>query len=111
MMPEEQVPSRAQIEWSLAGIIRRIATGAVQPRVGLSELVTTYHGSPDLDDGGFVGQEYGIAQLIGYFYGYDDLEERPAEVSFEGHSGARAIAALDVEIVRLARAWLAERGA
>jgi hypothetical protein len=32
-------------------------------------------------------------------------------VSFEGKTGAQAILALDAEVVRLAEAWLAERGA
>ena len=59
----------------------------------------------------YVGEEYGVAQLIGYFYGYDDLEERPAEVSFDGRYGAEAIASLDAEVIRLAKAWLTSRGA
>jgi hypothetical protein len=110
-MTDEEVPSRAQIEWSLAGILRRIANGTIQPRAGLRELLATYRGAPESSDAKFVGEEYGIALLIGYFSGYDDLEERPAEVSFDGLYGARAFGALDAEVVRLAGAWLAERGA
>jgi hypothetical protein len=53
----------------------------------------------------------GIAALIGLYYGYDDLEERPHEVSFEGKYGPQAFPALDAEVARLARAWLDERGA
>jgi hypothetical protein len=111
MMQNRQTLFRAEIERALAGAIRRIATGEVEPRRGLGEVVTTYYRSPEPAAARYVGEEYGIAQLIGYYYGYDDLEERPAEVSFEGRSGASAVAALDAEVVRLAQAWIAARGA
>ena len=59
----------------------------------------------------YVGDSHGIQQLIGYFWGYDDLEERPREVSFDGRYGADAFQALDQEVVRLAHQWLGEHGA
>ena len=105
------VRSKDQVEWELAGILRRIASGSVRPRVGLAELVAAHRRLPEPDTARFVGEEYGIAELIGYYWGYDDLEERPAEVSFAGQFGTRALAALDVEVVRLAQQWLDERGA
>ncbi len=110
-MSHEQVPSKAQVEWTLGGILRRIATGALHPRAGLGELIAAYHAAPWSDAKRFVGEEYGIALLVSYFYSYDDLEERPAEVSFEGQYGLRAKELLDAEVVRLATVWLQERGA
>lgn len=53
-----------------------------------------------------VGDSHGIEHLMGAYYGYDDLDERPDEVSFEGRYGADAIAALDDDIRRLAAEWL-----
>ena len=109
-MSQDYAPSRAQIEWTIAGILRRIVSGATLPRSGLRELVAVHHSAPEAQNTRFVGDEFGIAQLIGYCYGYDDLEERPAEVSFEGRFGAQARMALNDEVVRLASVWLAARG-
>jgi hypothetical protein len=103
--------SKEQVERELAGILRKIANGWVGPRVGLGELVAAHRGLPEPEGARFVGEEYGIAELIGCYWGYDDLEERPTEVSVAGHFGASAIAALDTEVVRLAQAWIDERGA
>ena len=83
-MHSQQSPSQAQVEWSLRGILRRIAAGTVKPRPGLGELVAVYHSAPQSETNRYVGEEYGIEQLYGFFYSYDDLEERPSEVSFEG---------------------------
>ena len=105
------MPSKEQVEWAMGGALRRIVSGAAWPRAGLRELVAIYHASPTDDNARFVGEEYGIAQLIGYFYDYDDLEEHPTVVSFHGQYGARAMVALDAEVVRLAKAWLDARGA
>lgn len=105
------VRSRDQIEWELAGILRRIATGSVRPRVGLAELVAAHRVLPEPDTARFVGEAYGIAELIGCYWGYDDLEERPAAVSVDGQFWHKAITALDAEVIRLAQLWLNERGA
>jgi hypothetical protein len=109
--PGDPGPSRAQVEWVLSSVLRRIAKGAVSPRAGLRELVDAYHAAPQADSTRFVGDEYGIAQLVGYFYGYDDIEERPSEVTFDDRSGREAVTALDAEVVRLAREWLNARRA
>jgi hypothetical protein len=103
------VRSKEQVEWEFTGILRRVATGLVAPRVGLRQLVSTHIGLPEPEGARYVGEEYGIAELIGCYWGYDDLEERPSEVSVAGQYGAKAFAALDAEVVRLARLWLAER--
>jgi hypothetical protein len=95
---------------TLANILRRITVGELTPRSGLGELISANHAAPD-SDRRYVGEEYGIAQLIGYFYAYDDLEERPSEVSFDGIFGAEAFSALDTEVIRLANDWLRARGA
>jgi len=108
-MPDSNAPSKEQVEWAMSGALRRIVSGAARPRAGLRDLVAIYHSAPTADDAQFVGEEYEIAQLIGYFYDYDDLEEHPTEVSFKGQYGARGMAALDTEVVRLAKAWLDAR--
>lgn len=99
------------VEREFTGILQRIATGIVAPRPGLAELVALHLRQPEPEGMRYVGEEYGIARFIGSFYDYDDLEERPTEVSFAGLHGRQAMAALDAEVIRLAQAWLVERGA
>jgi len=92
--------------------IGRIAAGDVAPRDGLRVVLDLYNRA-DLYNKSreYVGDSHGIQQLIGYFWGYDDLDERPREVSFDGRYGADAFQALDQEVVRLAHQWLGEHGA
>jgi hypothetical protein len=92
---------------AIAAALTRLTTGVVSPRQGLREMVAAYlAGSHSKIGQKYVGSRYGIDQLYGYAFGYDDLEERPSEVSFEGLFGAEAVRALDAEVMRLATAWL-----
>lgn len=54
----------------------------------------------------FVGDSRGLSQLIGAYWGYDDLRGRPDEVSFNGKYGVEAIACLDESVREEARGWL-----
>ncbi len=56
----------------------------------------------------YIGDSHGIEHLIGYFYGYDDLMDRPQDVSCNGKYGDAAIAELKNEIVDAAKSWLDE---
>jgi hypothetical protein len=81
-----EMPSREDAVWILLRHhIGRIASRDVSPREGLRFVVDVYY-LTDLYDKSreYVGDSHGIQQLIGYFWGYDDLEERPREVSFDG---------------------------
>jgi len=92
--------------------IGRIGSGDLAPRAGLSFIHDLYM-CADLDERSreYAGDSHGIQRLLSYSWGYDDLEERPTEVSFDGRYGAHAIRALDEEVVRLAREWVADHGA
>ena len=56
----------------------------------------------------FAGDSHGIQHLIGIFYGFDDLEDRPHEVTCNGNYGAAAVKELENELVKAAIAWLNE---
>jgi len=110
---QTEMPSPEDAVWILLRhYIERIGSGDLTPRAGLS-LIHDLYIRADLDERSrkYVGDSHGIQQLLGYFWGYDDLEERPTEVSFDGRYGADAIRALDEEVVRIARDWVGEHGA
>ncbi|MDB6124775.1 MAG: hypothetical protein JWQ71_3768 [Pedosphaera sp.] len=58
----------------------------------------------------YFGDSRDLEQLIGAYWGYDDLQDRPREVSFEGRHGAEAIALYDEHVRELARDWLQRHG-
>ncbi|OAI38710.1 hypothetical protein AYO40_01770 [Planctomycetaceae bacterium SCGC AG-212-D15] len=87
--------------------IRAIIEGVVTPYEGLRTMTQDiYH------DGGlyrrakeYVGDSHGIQHLLGMRWGYDDIRERPDEVSFAGKFGEGAIAALDDAVIEEAITW------
>ncbi len=100
--------SKDECCWSIARhYIHQIATKIMPPRKGLEELVRVYYGCNLNDrDAWYVGDYCDIHQLIGSFYGYDDLLERSKEVSYDGLYGEAAIAALDARVVAECVSWL-----
>lgn len=108
-MPGELESTNPTVVAQLAAILSRIASGDLTPRVGLASVVSIYHAAPQIETGSYVGAEYDIAQLIGYYYAYDDFEERPNDVSFDGKSGPAGAFPLNQEIRRLAGEWVRAR--
>ena len=103
-----QVPDKDAAVWTILGhMMRRIATKEVPAREGLARVIE--EGLHDADifskTRKYVGDSHGIHHLVGAYHAYDDLDERPDEVSFAGKYGQEAIAALDEDIVRLAGQW------
>ena len=104
-----KLPDREQaVDILLQFYISEIAAGNVAPREGLRRVVREcYDQHPSSETrGGVCGEELGIEYLASYFYGYDDLEERPDEVSFHEKYGAEAMSLVDEEVIREARDWL-----
>ncbi|HEY3043003.1 MAG TPA: hypothetical protein VGJ39_03210 [Vicinamibacterales bacterium] len=108
-----ELPSPEDAVWILLRHhIGRIACREVAPRDGLRVVVDFYNRAHLYNKSrDYVGDSHGIQQLIGYYWGYGDLEERAREVSFDGRYGADAFEALDQEVVRLAHQWLGQHGA
>lgn len=102
----------AAIDYLLRHYLQAIASGALPPRQGMFQVIKElYH--PHIDDQPareYVGDQCGLQHLIGAFYSYDELEERPREVSFEGLYGPAAIPAFDRYVRQLAKDWLQQNG-
>ena len=97
-----------------AGALSGIVSGKTEPHAGLRELRAIYERvwpleKPDPsvpEQAKTLGGEFGFSELLGAYYGYDDLLERPTEVSFQGKFGAEALEALDGFVVAKASEWL-----
>lgn len=59
----------------------------------------------------FAGESRGLQHLVGAYWGYAELRERPNELSISGKFGNDAIAQLDQEVIAFARDWLEEHAA
>ena len=88
--------------------IGQIANRHVSPRDGLRSLMEDVYFRFDLHEQAikYVGDSHGIEYLISAFYGYDDLLERPHEVSCDGLFGRAALDALDAHVVAECISWL-----
>jgi hypothetical protein len=86
---------------------RCILEGVLRPREGLGRIREDVYDPADLHARSkeYTGDSHGIQKLMACYWGYEDLEERPDEVSFAGKFGQEAVAALDEEVVNLATAW------
>jgi hypothetical protein len=104
------MPSRGDAIWILLHYhLARIAKLEVPPQAGMRLVLNEVYFPADLysQSCGTLGDSHGLADLLGYFYGLDDIAERPSEVSCDGLYGASAVVAVEGHLVRLARDWVA----
>ena len=85
-----------------------IASGSCRPREGLEAVMREIYyphfaGDPCKE---YVGDSRGMQHLIGAYWSYDDLMERPREVSWDGKYGAEAVARWEDSVRQYARDWL-----
>jgi hypothetical protein len=86
--------------------IRLIVEETTPPHQGLDHIFDLYDTTIVHEKvSQYVGDSRGIHHLLGAYYAYDDLRERPGEVSYEGKFGQDAIDALDRRVVELAIEW------
>jgi hypothetical protein len=88
--------------------LESIESGAIAPRKGLEAMMQEiYHpyfaGEPSKE---YVGDSRGMEHLIGAYWSYDDLVERPHQVSWSGKYGAEAIASWEESVRQYARDWI-----
>jgi hypothetical protein len=102
------IPSKAEAVNELLRIyLKSIASGTRQPRDGLAAIMREVYfphmaGEPCKR---YVGDTNGIEHLIGAYWAYDDLTERP-ECSWDGKHGAAAITGWEQSVRQYARDWL-----
>jgi hypothetical protein len=100
--------TEAAVECVLRHYLQAIASGELSPRRGLRRIVNDLY-APHISKQPVrthVGDQRNLEHLIGAFYSYDELCERPGEVSFEGLYGPAAVSALDSYVRHQADEWL-----
>jgi hypothetical protein len=107
------VPSREEaIEELIRSHLNPIASGGCRPRDGLEafmrEIYYPYFAGKPCER--YVGDSRGMQHLIGDYWSYDDLLERPHEVSCGGKFGAAAIVCWEELVRQHARDWLEKHG-
>ncbi len=92
--------------------LSQIAGGEVSPRAGTEAIIAEVYMPRDntQSDEEYAGESLGIAQLLGNYWSFDELEARPDEVSVDGLFGAAALDALEAHMRADAEKWLAIHG-
>ncbi|MEM7761124.1 MAG: hypothetical protein AAF298_23795 [Cyanobacteria bacterium P01_A01_bin.40] len=89
--------------------INQIANKEVEPLTGLKGIMEVCWGCQLYEQSkDYVGDSYDIHELIGSYWGYEELFERPKEVTYNELAGEAATLALDANVIEMCRAWLRE---
>ncbi len=87
--------------------ISQIESGVVKPQLGLKGVMEVYYGCNLYDRStDYVGDSHDLSELIGAYWGYDDLLERPQYVTYNDLSGEEAVSAFDEYAVASCKTWL-----
>jgi hypothetical protein len=103
------IPTKAQaVDDLLRSHLEAIVSGERAPREGLDAVMREIYNPYFADEPckKYVGDSHGLQHLIGLYWGYDDLMERPRQVSCDGEYGAKAIARWGELVQQQARDWL-----
>lgn len=109
-----QIPKTDDACWVVIQYhLKRIANGEVGPRTGVQAILDEVYFPGKLfeHETEFVGDSHDIADLLGLFYGIDDILERPGEVSYCGKYGVEAIVAVEAQLHQHAIEWCAKHSA
>jgi hypothetical protein len=88
--------------------LEAIASGTVTPRKGLEammrEIYYPYFAEEPCKK--YVGDSRGLEHLIGAYWSYDELIQRPRGVLWGGKYGAKAIASWEESVRQYAQNWI-----
>ena len=88
--------------------LESIASGSVSPRKGLEammqEIYYPFFAGETCKK--YVGDSHGMEHLISAYWSYDDLVERPREVSWDGKYEKEAIASWENSVRQYAKDWI-----
>ncbi len=105
------IPDRDAAVWGVLQYhIALIAHRAGNPRDLCRKMVEDVYYEYEFKCNEYAGDSHGIHHLLGIFYGFDDLMDRPNDVSVNGKYGADAVTELESELVKSATEWLDEFG-
>jgi hypothetical protein len=104
--------SRA-IDVVAADWLRRLVAEDLSPEATLTTLFREIDDGLRDDDAQFgashVGESHDLGELVGARWGYDELHNRPDEISYHDLYGQDALRRLDADAKRFAAAWLSQR--
>lgn len=106
------VPNKELAVWQLLEFhLLRITDGTDDPLDGLRRMMADVYWDYDFHTPTkkWLGDSHGIEQLVGIFWGADDLRERPEDMSWNGKQGEAAWSELKRQIVVDAEKWLTAR--
>lgn len=92
-------------------ILCEILAGSLKPQPGLAQLMDDVYyphvaNEGESGVGHYVGETHDLHHLIGAFWSYAELRERPTELSIDGKSGEAATFILDSQVRQYAQDWL-----
>lgn len=92
--------------------ILSIVNGRIDSLIGLEKLMNDVYRKYDFysSTDKFLGDSHGIESLIGLYWEYEELKERPHELSCKGKFGIEAVAEIRKEIIKSATNWCVEYG-
>jgi hypothetical protein len=96
------LPSRLEAAWYMKHrVADDVSAGRLAPREGAARILSLLHEvDQDLPRGQFVGSSFGVAQLIGDYYCYDDVDPQDPQ----------SIAAIDNALLKEFRRIAADDG-
>jgi hypothetical protein len=103
-----EAPEKEEAVWLLIDHhTSRIAMQKVEAIEGLKQLKTDIYKGYNLQTltKKYVGDSHGIEHLIGLYWGYQEMLERPNEVTYGGMTGSEGIEKIECEIVLEAKRW------
>ena len=87
--------------------IEQIANEEVKPLTGLEGLMEVYRGCQLQEQSkDYAGDSHDIHYLVGAYWGYDELFERPQEITYHKLTGEAAFLELDADVISMCKVWL-----
>ena len=106
-----ELPAKDAAVWTLLrSTLKKVAERELPPVEGLAEVARIHRAVWTSNEGGYLGEEFGIHHFLGFHYGLADLTGRPHEVSYQGKYGSEAVSAVAEAVVAGAVDWVAKHG-
>ena len=103
------VPSQEDGVWQIIAYhLSRIASGQVDPLSELEILISEVYWDYDFHSvtTKYIGDSHGIEQLVGFYWGYDDMQDRLEDLSCNGKHGEAGVREMKKEIVKCSEEWM-----
>lgn len=103
-LPDKQIATKQLISEYLKLILNGVSSPRLIIRYLKNEVLDQVNGLNAKYK--YVGDGYGLQEIISMYYAYDDIEESPETVSYDNKFGLDAMAAIDNDIRGFSEKWL-----